>query len=54
MEEALGDHISFRRFVGLDLQEDAPDHSTSACSARHCRSAGRAVAVLRRTVKILK
>ena len=28
MEEALGDRISFRRFVGLGLQEDAPDHST--------------------------
>ena len=28
MEEALGDRISFRRFVGLGRQEDAPDHST--------------------------
>ena len=26
MEEALGDRISLRRFVGLGLQEDAPDH----------------------------
>ena len=28
MEEALGNRISSRRFVGLGLQEDAPDHST--------------------------
>ena len=26
MEEGLGDRISFRRFVELALQEDAPDH----------------------------
>ena len=28
MEEALGDRISFRRFVGLGLEDDTPDHST--------------------------
>ena len=28
MEEALADRISFRRFVGLGLQDDTPDHST--------------------------
>ena len=28
MEEALKDRISFRRFVGLGLQDDTPDHST--------------------------
>ena len=28
MEKALGDRISFRRFVGLGLQDDTPDHST--------------------------
>ena len=28
MEEALGDRISFRRFVGLGLQEDTPDYTT--------------------------
>ena len=26
MEEALGDRISFRRFVGLGLQDDTPDY----------------------------
>lgn len=28
MEEALGDRLSFRRFVGLGLEEQVPDHST--------------------------
>ena len=28
MEEALADRISFRRFVGLSLEDDTPDHST--------------------------
>ena len=27
LEEALGDRLSFRRFVGLGLDEGAPDHS---------------------------
>ena len=37
MEEALGDRISFRRFVGLGLQEDAPDHSTISRFGTTCR-----------------
>ena len=28
MEEALSDRLSFRRFVGLGLEDDTPDHST--------------------------
>ena len=28
MEEALWERLSFRRFVGLGLPDDAPDHST--------------------------
>jgi IS5 family transposase len=28
MEEALGDRLSFRRFVGLSLEERVPDHSS--------------------------
>jgi IS5 family transposase len=28
LEEALGDRLSFRRFVGLSLQDDTPDHTT--------------------------
>ena len=30
MEEALGDRISFRRFVGLGLQDETPDYSTTS------------------------
>jgi IS5 family transposase len=28
LEEALADRLSFRRFVGLSLQDDTPDHTT--------------------------
>ena len=28
LEEALGDRLSFRRFVGLSLEEATPDHTT--------------------------
>ena len=28
MEEALWDRVSFKRFVGLALEDDVPDHST--------------------------
>lgn len=28
LEEALGDRLSFRRFVGLSLEDDTPDHTT--------------------------
>lgn len=28
LEEALGDRLSFRRFVGLSLSDDTPDHTT--------------------------
>ncbi len=28
LEEALGDRLSFRRFVGLSLEDATPDHST--------------------------
>lgn len=28
LEEAVGDRLSFRRFVGLSLDERVPDHST--------------------------
>ena len=28
LEEALGDRLSFRRFVGLGLEDEVPDHTT--------------------------
>jgi IS5 family transposase len=28
LEEALSDRLSLRRFVGLSLEEEVPDHST--------------------------
>ena len=36
LEQALWDRVSFRRFVGLGLDEDAPDRSRSAAFGAHC------------------
>ena len=36
LEEKLRDRLSFRRFVGLGLQEDTPDKTTMWCSAVAC------------------
>ena len=38
LEEALGDRLSFRRFVGLGLQDDTPDTRPSAAFGPHWRS----------------
>ncbi len=36
MEEALNDRMAFRRFVGLEFQEEAPDYSTRLVSNSSC------------------
>ena len=43
MEEALSDRISFRRFVGLGLEDDTPDHST--ISRFRCEMAKRSLGI---------
>ena len=40
MEEALWERLSFRRFVGLGLQDDAPDHSTISRFRTRLRATG--------------
>lgn len=45
MEEALGDRLSFRRFVGLGLGEPVPDHSTICRFRRELVRLGLAEAV---------
>jgi len=40
MEEALGDRLSFRRFVGLGLDEGAPDHSVISRFRKALRDQG--------------
>jgi IS5 family transposase len=40
LEEALGDRLSFRRFVGLALDEGAPDHSTLSRFRKALRERG--------------
>lgn len=39
LEDALGDRLSFRRFVGLSLEDAVPDHST-ICRFRNALVAG--------------
>lgn len=40
LEEALGDRLSFRRFVGLGLDEGSPDHSTLSRFRKALRGRG--------------
>jgi IS5 family transposase len=40
LEEALGDRLSFRRFVGLALDEGSPDHSTLSRFRKALRERG--------------
>lgn len=40
LEEALGDRLSFRRFVGLGLDEGSPDHSTLSRFRKQLRERG--------------
>jgi IS5 family transposase len=40
LEEALGDRLSFRRFVGLGLDEGSPDHSVISRFRKALREAG--------------
>ena len=40
LEEALGDRLSFRRFVGLQLDQGAPDHSVVSRFRKALRAGG--------------
>ena len=42
LEEALNDRVSFRRFLGLNLDADAPDHTT-LCRFRNRMAAARLI-----------
>jgi IS5 family transposase len=45
LEEALNDRVSFRRFVGLNLDDEAPDHTT-ICRFRNRLIAARLIECL--------
>jgi transposase, IS5 family len=42
LEEALADRLSFRRFVGLGLEQEVPDHSTICRFRQELEESGRA------------
>jgi len=54
LEEMLRDRLSFRRFVGLGLQEDTPDETTFVVFRRRLREAGHDQTLFRKTFKHLE
>lgn len=53
LEENLRDRLSFRRFVGLPLEEDTPDETTFVVFRRRLREAGHASTLFDLTVQCL-
>lgn len=54
LEEMLRDRLSFRRFVGLGLQEDTPDETTFVVFRRRLREAGHDQTLFNKTFKYLE
>lgn len=54
LEEMLRDRLSFRRFVGLGLQEDTPDETTFVVFRRRLREAGHDRTLFHKTFKHLE
>ncbi len=54
LEQALWDRLSFRRFVGLGLDEDAPDRSTISRLRRTLARRGVGPAAVRRTQRSVR
>lgn len=53
-EEMLQDRISFRRFVGLSLDDKTPDHSTISTFRKRLRDAGHGSTLFDRTLEVLR
>lgn len=54
LEEMLRDRLSFRRFVGLGLQEDTPDETTFVVFRRRLREEGHDQTLFNKTFKHLE
>ena len=54
LEEMLRDRLSFRRFVGLGLQENTPDETTFVVFRRRLREAGHDQTLFHKTFKHLE
>ena len=54
LEEMLRDRLSFRRFVGLGLQEDTPDETTFVVFRRRLREAGHDQTLFHKTFRHLE
>lgn len=53
-EEMLQDRISFRRFVGLSLDDKTPDHSTISLFRQRLREKGHGSTLFDRTLELLR
>lgn len=54
LEEMLSDRISFRRFVGLTMDEKTPDETVFVVFGRRLRKHGHSATLFDKTVEILK
>jgi IS5 family transposase len=54
LEEMLLDRLSFRRFIGLNLEEKTPDETTFVIFRRRLRKHGHSATLFDKTVEILK
>jgi IS5 family transposase len=54
LEEMLQDRISFRRFVGLSLDDKTPDHSTISLFRTRLRDKGHGTTLFDQTLEILR
>ena len=54
LEEMLLDRLSFRRFVGLNIEDKTPDETTFVVFRKRLRKHGHAATLFDKTVQILK
>lgn len=54
LEEMIRDRLSFRRFLGLSVREEAPDETTICVFRRRLREAGHARTLFDRTLELLR
>jgi IS5 family transposase len=54
LEEMLLDRLSFRRFIGLNIEDNTPDETTFVIFRRRLRKHGHSATLFNKTVDILK
>jgi len=54
LEEMLLDRLSFRRFIGLGIEDNTPDETTFVVFRKRLRKHGHSATLFHKTVEILK